>query len=98
MAAGMSDATEAEAALTARVQALADEARFLEGRVELARRQLADDQEYARKEAETALRFYVRDDVRVIQLRRFSNASGNPCTEWVAATDHPSQGYFSRRT
>ena len=94
----MSDATEDEAAALARVQALADEARFLEGRVELAKRQLADTQEYARQEAEATLRFYIREDVRVIQLRRFSNASGNECTEWIAATDHPAVGYFSRRT
>ena len=94
----MSDVTEDEAAALARVQALADEARFLEGRVELAKRQLADTQEYARAECEQALRFYIGEDVRVIQLRRLSNASGNPCTEWVAATDHPAVGYFSRRT
>ena len=56
-----------------------------------AKRQLADTQEYARQEAEATLRFYIREDVRVIQLRRFSNASGNECTERVAATDHPAR-------
>lgn len=87
-----------EAEALARVQALYDEARAIEGRIEVARRQLADDQEYARQRAETALRFYTRDDVRVQVQRRYLGPSGGECMEWVEDSRHPAIEYLGRLT